>query len=421
MEPFKFVHTADLHLDTPFSGMAEVNREIAARLRDATLQAFDNIVALCLQHEAAFLLVAGDIYDAKDRSLRAQLRFRDGLSRLSQAGVSTFVVHGNHDPLNSRIATIQWPKKVHVFGGDGVSSVPVHRGDEVIAEIYGISYATEATKENLVTDFHKQPGAPLTIGLLHCSVGQNTRHEPYAPCSMEDLVNAGMDYWALGHFHAHGVLSNERPTAVYSGNPQGRHPGELGPRGCYLVEVSADGRCTPQFVPVDAVRWSSETIDIENLDDDEAVIVAVRDVCTSVREKCEGRPSVCRITLTGRGPAHHSVDQPGFLEDLTETIRETECRLDPFVWVERIEARTGAPLDIESLRMGQDFVGEFLRMAADSRERPEFASQIGKQISKLYDSRLGCDFLEPLTEDELRLCHELAESQCLDLIVAEQD
>ena len=136
---------------------------------------------------------------------------------------------------------------------------------------------------------------------------------------------------------------------------------------------------------------------------------------------CQDRPAICRINLAGRGTAHHSLIQPGFLQDLTDTVRETECRLDPFVWVERIEARTRAPLDIESLRMGQDFVGEFLRIARESRDQPDFASRINGEISKLYDSRLGRPFLERPSEEELRLCHELAESQCLDLILGEQD
>jgi len=421
MESFKFVHSADLHLDTPFSGISEIDDRIANRLRDATLQAFDNIVELCLQHKAAFLLVAGDIYDATDRSLRAQLRFRDGLARLSQAGISTFVVHGNHDPLASRIATIQWPREVQVFGGDQVTSIPVCRGDEVIAEVYGISYPSQDVRENLARNFRRQSGSPFAIGLLHCNVGQDTGHEPYAPCSLDDLRSAGMDYWALGHVHSHRVLSSESPTAVYPGNPQGRHPGELGPRGCYVVEVCADGRCLPQFVPVDAVRWSSQTVDVEGLEDDEAIIAAVRDTCNSVREQCQGRPAICRIGLTGRGTAHHSLIRPGFLQDLIDTVRETECRVDPFVWVDRIDVRTQAPLDIESLRMGQDFVGEFLRIAAESRDRAEFISRINSEISKLYDSRLGRSFLMRPSEDELRLCHEMAESQCLDLILGEQD
>lgn len=421
MESFKFVHTADLHLDTPFSGISEVNEEIAGRLRDATLQAFDNIVELCLQHKVDFLLVAGDIYDATDRSLRAQLRFRDGLVRLSQASISTFVVHGNHDPLSSRIATIQWPKEVQVFGGDEVSSVPVRRGDEVIAEIHGVSYPTQDVRENLARNFHRQPGSPFAVGLLHCNVDQDTGHEPYAPCTLDDLASAGMDYWALGHVHAHRILSTDSPTAVYPGNPQGRHPGELGPRGCYLVEVSADGRCLPQFMSVDAIRWSSETLDIGGMEDDESIIASVRDICSSIREQCQGRPAVCRVSLSGRGTAHHSLTKPGFLQDLTERMRDTECRLDPFVWVDRIEVRTRAPLDIDSLRMGQDFVGEFLRIAAESRDRPEFVSQISDEISRLYDSRLGRSFLQRPSDDEIRLCHELAETLCLDVILGEQD
>ena len=421
MEPFKFVHTADLHLDTPFGGISEVDEQIAVRLRDATLRTFDNIVELCLQQKVAFLLVAGDVYDARDRSLRAQLRFRDGLARLSQAGISAFVVHGNHDPLSSRIATIQWPKDVHVFGGEGVSRIPVSHGDQVIADIYGVSYPTQDVRQNLAKDFHREPSSPFAIGLLHCNVGQDTGHEPYAPCSLDDLIGAGMDYWALGHVHAQRVLSGERPTVVYPGNPQGRHPGETGPRGCYLVEVNADGGCYPQFLPVDAVRWSNETVEIAGLGDDEAIISAAHDVCSSVRERSQGRPAVCRIGFTGVGPAHHSLNKPGFLEELAEQVRQTECGVDPFVWVERLEARTRPPVDVDSLRMGQDFVGEFLRIAADSRNQPEVVSQIKNEMSRLFDSRLGRLFLQPLSDDEIRLCHERAESQCLDLILEEQD
>lgn len=421
MEPFKFVHTADLHLDTPFGGMSEVDEQIAARLRDATLQAFDNIVELCLQQRVAFLLVAGDVYDAKDRSLRAQLRFRDGLTRLSQAGVSTFVVHGNHDPLSSRIATIQWPKEVHVFGGEGVSRVSVHQGDNVIADIYGISYPSQDVRQNLARDFHREAGSRFAIGLLHCNVGQDTGHEPYAPCSLDDLIGAGMDYWALGHVHAHKVLSPEKPTVVYPGNPQGRHPAEGGQRGCYLVEVSASGSCSARFMPVDAVRWSNETVDIGGLDDDEAIIAAARDACSAVRAASQGRPAVCRLSFAGVGTAHHSLNRPGFLMDLVEQLRQTECAADPFVWLERVEARTRGPADIETLRLGQDFVGEFLRIAADSRNQPETVSRMRSEISRLFESRLGRLFLQPLSDEELHRCLDQAESQCLDLILEEQD
>jgi DNA repair exonuclease SbcCD nuclease subunit len=421
MKPFKFAHTADLHLDSPFSGISYINERVAERLREATFQTFDRIVDLCLEHAVVFLLVAGDVYDSKDRSLRAQLRFRDGLTKLSQAGILTFVVHGNHDPMDSRLATLKWPEQVHFFSGDKVDCIPVERAGRVIAHVYGMSYPTQDIRQNLAVEFRRRIDSPFAIGLLHCNVGGNTGHEPYAPCTTEDLSKSGMDYWGLGHVHNHAILSREKPTIVYAGNPQGRHPAELGPRGCYLVEVGAGGHCTPKFIPTDSVRWLLDAVDIEGLENDEAIVSAAQDVCCSIREKTEGLPAVCRIVFTGRGPAHHSLSKPGFVDDLTRTLRDTEGNQEPFVWVERIQVNTRPQIDIDALRNGQDFVSDFLRIGAERRDDSDFLNEIRSRLSVLFDSRLGRDFLEQLEDDEIKLCFDMASAQCLDLLTAERD
>jgi exonuclease SbcD len=421
MKPFRFVHTADLHLDSPFSGISYVDERVAERLREATFQTFDHIVDLCMERAVAFLLVAGDVYDSKDRSLRAQLRFRDGLIKLSRAGIPSFIVHGNHDPLDSQIAKLQWPDEVHVFGGDGVSCMPVLRGSKTIAHVYGISYPTQDIRRNLSSEFRRQSDSPFSIGLLHCNVGTNTGHEPYAPCTTDDLSKSGMDYWALGHVHTHGVLLSERPTIVYAGNPQGRHPGELGPRGCYLVEVNADGHCVPQFMAIDSVRWFLEKIEIEGLDEDETIVSAVHEVCSSVREHAEGIAAICRIVFTGRGQAHASLSKPGFVEDLTRRLRETEGNQEPFVWTERIEVETRKSIDVEALQKGQDFLADFLRLTSENRNDSNFHVAIRNELAKLFNSRLGRVFLEPLSDDNLLRCFDDSVDRCLDLLISEQD
>ena len=116
MKDFSFVHTADLHLDSPFSGLRQVDGEMAGLLKDATFKAFDQVVDLALGNKVDFLLVAGDVYDSSERSLRAQLRFADGLKRLADAGIRSFVCHGNHDPMDGWSASLHWPNEVHVFG-----------------------------------------------------------------------------------------------------------------------------------------------------------------------------------------------------------------------------------------------------------------------------------------------------------------
>src|SRR3989304_885803 len=109
MRPFSFVHAADLHLDSPFKGMTADNPAIAHSVSSATFDTFDSLIDLCIQKQVEFLLIAGDVYDGADRSLRAQLRFRDGLARLAKNEIDSFVVHGNNDPFDSRSSAIEWP------------------------------------------------------------------------------------------------------------------------------------------------------------------------------------------------------------------------------------------------------------------------------------------------------------------------
>lgn len=421
MPAFKFVHTADLHLDSPFVGLQEVDDRVASELREATFRTFDRIVDLCLERRADFLLVAGDIYDAGDRSLRAQLRFRDGLERLSDAGIASFVVHGNHDPLNRWSAKLEWPERAHIFGARGVTSVPVVRDGETIAHVYGISYATQDVRRNLATKFRRTDDGPFAIGLLHCNVGDDTGHDPYAPCTLEDLTQVGMDYWALGHVHNHRILSPEGPVVVYPGNPQGRNPRELGPRGCYVVEIDAGGHPTAEFVPMDTVRWFWESVSIEQLETDEALISAVEGACQRMREQAEGRPSLGRIGLTGRGPAHRSLVRPGFVTDLLESVRETQGREDPFVWVERLEVDTRPPIDLEERRSGQDFVADFLGLVDGYREDPKLVNSLRTHLKPLFLSQRAHRLLDAPTDQELREWLEAAETVCLDLLTAEDD
>src|SRR5947207_1400019 len=166
---FRFVHAADLHLDTPFAAIGRVAPEIAGRLRDASLEAFDALVGMAIEREAAFVVFAGDIYDAADRGVRAQLRFLRGVERLADRGIPVFVAHGNHDPLDGWSAIRRAPANLTVFGGDAVESHSVVRDGELLAQVYGISYPHRDVSENLALRFRRQDAAhganPLHVGV----------------------------------------------------------------------------------------------------------------------------------------------------------------------------------------------------------------------------------------------------------------
>ena len=420
MRAFTFVHTADLHLDSPFIGLERIDADVAAVLKGATFRAFDNIIDLCIESNARFLLVAGDVFDSRDRSLRAQLRFRAGLGRLDEAGIESFVVHGNHDSLDGWTASLAWPERTHIFRGDEVEAVPiVDDCGNAVARVYGISYPTREVKRNLASEFHRTDDGPYAIGLLHCNVGENTGHEPYAQCSVEDLVRSGMDYWALGHVHTRSTLRSADPMIIYPGNPQGRNPRELGARGCYVIDVDDGGHARERFVEVDAVRWFEEELSIASMESDDQLIAEVEDICNRIRAQSDGRPAVGRVRITGRGPLYRTLMRRGFVPDLVERLRETEGHAHPFVWIERIELEARPEIDLERRRSAQDFVADFLGVVESYRTDPGRIELLRPYLDPLIRSQRASRLIDEPTADELRAFLELAQDICLDYLTAE--
>ena len=416
MKNFSFIHTADLHLDSPFKGLRQVDGEIADLLKDATFRAFDNVVELALKNKVDFLLVAGDVYDAADRSLRAQLKFADGLKKLAVAGIRSFVCHGNHDPLDGWSASLHWPDGVHIFGPQ-LESVSMSIGEEEVVLIHGISYPHNQIDDSFGRGFKRQGSQPFQVGLFHCSVGSDPAHEIYAPRTQEELLAANLDYWALGHVHRHRVLKDGHPFIAYPGTTQGRHIRETGPRGCLLVQVSGSGEVSARFEPVDAARWFSHELHIDDLETEGDLVEALEGVCEETRNEAQERPAIIRISLCGRGPLHSVLRRGQVVEDLTERLREIGMESKPQVWIEQILVNTSTAIDLDSRRQSADFLGEVLRVIEGSRLEPE---QLHELVSELYQDRRGRRFLETPAESDLLEVLDEVESLCLDELVEEE-
>ena len=273
---FRFVHAADLHLDSPFKGIRETDPHVADVLRRATFDAYARLIQLCLDRRVDALLVAGDVFDGADRSLAAQVQFVQGLGRLQDAGIRAFICHGNHDPLDGWGARIPMPSNVHQFGerAEAIAVDPQSPSGPVVC---GISYPTREVRSSLLPGFPTREPGRFTIGLLHANVDASPGHEAYAPCTLADLTATGYDYWALGHVHTRTIVRDQAPMVVYPGNTQGRHPNERGPRGVYVVDVDEQGAASPAFVAVDTVRWEQLDVQIDGLHDDSALFSGLED------------------------------------------------------------------------------------------------------------------------------------------------
>ena len=423
MARLRFIHAADLHLDSPFRGIrSEAPDYVSETLLRATFEAYENIIGLCLSQAVDALFVAGDIYDGADRSLRAQLRFVEGLNRLEQAGIRSFVCHGNHDPLDGWEAGLSLPPGCVRFGPE-VSGEPIFLDEPDRAAVYGISYPRRVVTENLSVHFSPPYSAGFNVALLHANVGGNTAHDNYSPCTIEDLASTGVDYWALGHVHTRQVMRQAHPTIVYPGNPQGRNPRETGERGVYLVEVDDFGTVRLDFHPVDVVRWEALELSIAGLEEAQGLIDTVEVALDSIAEAAEGRPVVCRLVLTGRGPLHSWLRRDETVPQLLDEVNQRHTDPASWVWCERIQLDTASPVNRQRASEREDFVGDLVQLSTGLRDDAEALDGLRESLRALYVNSNAAPYLRAHlpSDDELRNLLEAAEKECLASLVSEED
>jgi DNA repair exonuclease SbcCD nuclease subunit len=375
MESLRFIHTADLHLDSPFRGLAETSPSLRDTLQSATLGALDRVVDHTIKSKADFLIIAGDLYDSKDRSLRALVSFRKQMERLAERHVPVFIVHGNHDPLNGWGSGFQLPPNVVTFGGNTDTEPVIRRGREV-AHITGVSYTRERVTDNLSSTFKISDNAAYSIAVLHANVGHQSGHAEYAPATVGDLAAAGFNYWALGHVHARSVLAQEPAMIVYPGNTQGRNVRETGARGCFQVDVDTQGRATLEFVETCVALWVHLEISIRECSTMDQLVDGMLDKGREVAAAFDG-PTVVRCTLRGNGPLHRDLQRDEMAEELRDLLQTV-------VTAETVRIATGPELDFESLCRTETMVSDFLKLADHALEDPVLRERLTDSLMPLF-------------------------------------
>lgn len=413
--PFRFIHAADLHLDSPFRGMNKVPEALRDKLLSSTFTALRTLTIAAIREQVDFVVLSGDLYDAADRSLRAQLLLVKEWETLAEHGIAVFVIHGNHDPLNGERAELKLPANVTVFGSEQMEYKPAYcKNGELAAFVYGMSYGTRHVTQNLAAGYSSDPGAPFHIAMLHGNVGGDSSHDPYAPCSLEELTGGkGFDYWALGHIHTRKVM-NEYPHVVYPGNIQGRNPREKGEKGCYLVEVTALRAVNLTFLPLDEVRWLEAELPITGIGSEQELLLRLEDTLDLLALEGEGRSVMVRLILSGRGLLHRKLSEPVLARTLLEQLQDS--RQLPagglWTWVYSVEINTQAELQLQELKEEDSFTGELYRLTKQLEEdrdawRVEAAAAVAALAEHAKLGRLLRDKWEELPESWLEQAREL--------------
>lgn len=331
-----FLHTADIHLDSPLKGLEAHDGAPVAEIRGATRRAFDNLIELAIEEKVDFLLIAGDLYDGDWKDYNTGLFFTARMGRLARAGIRVFIVSGNHDAASQLTRYLPLPENVTLFAAKAPQSV---RLDELGVVIHGQSYSTRTVTDNLAAGYPRAVAGRVNIGLLHSSLTGRAGHEDYAPCTVDDLLAKGYDYWALGHIHQREIV-REEPWIVFPGNLQGRHIRESGGKGAALVTI-ADGRiASVAFRELDVLRWDLCRLDLTDCATVESVHQAVRLELRRRLELAGGRTLAARLVLTGSCPLHHSLLER--TAEWTEELRSIAAAQGE-VWLEKVVFQTSRP------------------------------------------------------------------------------
>ena len=343
---FRFLHTADIHLDSPLRGLEAHEDAPVEEIRGATRRAFDNLIDLAIEEEVAFVLIAGDLYDGDWKDYNTGLYFARRMGKLDKAGIQVFIVSGNHDAASNTTKIMPLPGNVIIYSNKKPESKII---DDLGVIIHGQSYRSKAITDNLATEYPMAVRDYFNIGLLHTSLTGSENHANYAPCSLEDLQSKGYDYWALGHVHRREVVS-DNPAIIFPGNIQGRHIKETGSKGATLVTVE-DGSITEIATrELDVLRWAICKVDLSSCLTTESVHDAVRTAFEHKRDEADDKTVALRLILTGRCPIHSQLlDRTSQWSDQFGAIAESVGD----IWLEKVKFKTTREVNLEEL-IGED-------------------------------------------------------------------
>ena len=373
----KLLHAADLHIDSPLRGLDRYPGAPAEQLRNATRNAVDNLVTLALEEEVTAVLLAGDVYDGSWDNYRTGLYFTEQMHRLREADIPVFMISGNHDAENKMTRKLTLPDNVYRFSPDGPES---EIREDLGLAVHGQSFAQRDVRDNLAAEYKDAAPGLFNVGLLHTALDGRPGHSRYAPCDLNQLVNHGYDYWALGHIHKRDVMHENGVHVVFPGNTQGRHPGETGDKGCTLVTVDGSGKVEQlEHRTLDsAARWHEVQVDMTGAYDRDD---AYRRVDERLRKQVgdhfvDGRVDAVRVVAFGACEAHSALLTRH--EEFTAEVQQISQQHSS-VWIEKVRVRT--------TRLRDEIASEQLtELVADIREEAERLHAAPEQVRAVLTS-----------------------------------
>lgn len=379
--PLKFIHAADIHLDSPLSGLASYKDAPAELLRTATRDAFTKLVDEAIDEAVDFMVIAGDLYDGNWKDYNTGHFFCREMGRLNKAGIPVYLLFGNHDAESEMTRKLTLPPNVYLFETRKPSTFRI---EALRIALHGRSFKEAATTENLAAGYPPPVPGWLNIGVLHTALEGYAAHATYAPCSLAELIAKGYDYWALGHVHEHAVLQRD-PWVVFAGNLQGRHIRETGPRGAVLVTGDETGIHAVERLLVDVLRWHVVEVDAgPALTLDDVVRLTGQAFETLISATPGNRYLSVRVRITGKTAAHGELF--GLEPHLrAEILGQAAAVGIDRLWVEKVRIETELPGDAKGIRDRSDAIADLQVLLEEAPRDEALLASLAEDLRQLVD------------------------------------
>ena len=389
----KFIHTADIHLDSPLVGLAAYKDAPVDLLRTVTRDAFSRLVDAAIEESVDFMVIAGDLYDGTWKDYNTGHFFCREMGRLNKVGIPVYLLFGNHDAESEMTKKLTLPANVHTFDARKANTFRI---DALKLALHGRSYKEAATFENLVSGYPAPVAGWLNIGVLHTALGGYTEHANYAPCSLAELTAKGYDYWALGHVHEHAILQKS-PWVVFPGNLQGRHIRETGARGAVLVTADETGIQSVERLLVDTLRWHVVEVDASQASTmQEVVRLAGQAFESLLAETPESIYLSVRVCIKGKTAVHGEMF--GLESQLREDILgQAAGQGTDRLWVEKVRLETEPAVDAAQLATRSDAIADLQKFLAEAPEDAVLLESLLQDLRPLLD-RMPLDVVRAVPE-----------------------
>jgi exonuclease SbcD len=394
----KFIHAADLHLDSPMRGLSRYDGAPEDELRLATREALKNLVRLAEDERVDFVLIAGDVYDGDWKDYNTGLFFAAQMSRLRALNIPVVLISGNHDAESQITKNLSLPENVKRLNHKKPETFLLEKFG---VAVHGQSFETRAVTDDLSANYPAAIPDALNIGVLHTLAEGQEGHDRYAPCTLDGLCAKGYDYWALGHVHTRAMLRDADPLILFPGNIQGRHAREVDGKGCTVVTYDNGQILNTRHRDLHVARWMLIQIDASKASNADDVLALAKATLRDTATKYGDKLIAARVEIRGASRAHS-----GLMSDPDYIVNEIRSSATDVgngqIWVEKVKLLTTAHRDLKAANNEDTPLGAMLRSISSTASSSALSKTIRDELTALQD-KLPTELTDPEGIDPIDL------------------